>query len=91
MTLKDHVLPHPVNIEKCVAVPDQGTFDVQPLNDAVLEPEVEDLAPVRHVPRVNPELSRVAYEFGQYLYYYYFILPNKTATASKVCKHGYLH
>ena len=91
LTLKDlstgHVLPHPVNIEKCVVVPDQGTFDLQPPNDAVIEPEVEDLPPVRHVPHVNPELSQVAYEFGQYL----SLLPNKTATASQACKHVYLH
>ena len=45
LTLKDlstgHVLPHPVNIEKCVFVPDQDTFDIQPPNDAVIETEVE--------------------------------------------------
>ena len=60
-----HALPHPVNIEKRVVVPDQDIFDIQPPNDAVIEPEVEDLPPVRHVPHVNPELSQVAYEFGQ--------------------------
>ena len=91
LTLKDlstgHVLPHPVNIDKCVVIPDQDTFDLQPPNDAVSEPEVEDLPPVRHVPHVNSELSQVAYEFGQYL----SSLPNKTATASQACKHVYLH
>ena len=47
-----HVLRHPVNIEKCVVVPDQGTFDLQVPNDAVIEPEVEDLPSVRHAPHV---------------------------------------
>ena len=91
MTLKDlssgHFLPHPVNIDKCVVIPDQDTFDLQPPNDAVIESEVEDLPPVRHVPHVNSELSQVAYELGQYL----SSLPNKTATASQACKHVYLH
>ena len=35
------VLPRPVNIEKCVAVPDQDTYDLQPPSDAVLESETE--------------------------------------------------
>ena len=70
-----------------VVIPDQDTFDLQPPNDAVIEPEVEDLPPVRHVPHVNSELSQVAYEFGQYL----LSLPNKTVTASQACKHVYLH
>ena len=61
--------------------------DLQPPNDAVIELEVEDLAPVRHVLHVNPELSQVAYELGQYL----SSLPNKTATASQTCKHVYIH
>ena len=85
LTLKDlstgHVLPHPVNIDKCVVIPDQDTFDLQPPNDAVIEPEVEDLPPV------NSELNQVAHEFEQYL----SSLPNKTATASQACKHVYLH
>ena len=80
-------MPHPVNIDKCVVIPDQDTFDLQPPNDAVIESEVEDLPPVRHVPHVNSELSQVAYELGQYL----SSLPNKTATASQACKHVYLH
>ena len=33
-----HVLPHPVNIEKCVVIPDQETYDLQPPNDALVEP-----------------------------------------------------
>ena len=91
LTLKDLsaglVFPHPVNIDKCVVIPDQDTFDLQPPNDAMIEPDVEDLPPVRHVPYVNSELSQVAYEFEQYL----SSLRNKTATASQVCKHVYLH
>ena len=34
-------LPRPVNIEKCVVVPDQDTFDLQPPSDAVVVPESE--------------------------------------------------
>ena len=91
LTFKDlstgHVFPHPVNIDKCVVIPDQDTFDLQSPNDAMIESEVEDLPPVRHVPHVNSELSQVVYEFGQYL----SLLPNKTSTASQACKHIYLH
>ena len=47
LTLKDlstvHALPHTINIEKCVVVPDQDTFDLQPPNDEVIKHEVEDL------------------------------------------------
>ena len=75
------------HIQSCVVVLDKDTFDIQSPNDAVIEPEVEDLPPVRHVPRVDPELRQLAYEFGQYL----SSLPNKTATASQACKHVYLH
>ena len=84
LTLKDlstgHVLPHPINIEKCVVVLDQDTFGIQPPNEAVIEPGIEDLPPVIHVPHVNPELSQVACEFE-----YLSLLPNKTATASPAC------
>ena len=30
------VIPRPVNIEKCVVIPEQETFDLQPSNDSVL-------------------------------------------------------
>ena len=56
-----HVLPHPVNIKKCVVIPDQETYDLQPPNDVLVEPEVEVPAPIRPAPNVNPELSQVAY------------------------------
>ena len=82
-----HVLAHPVNIEKCVVIPDQVTYDLQPPNDVLVEPEVEVPAPIRPAPNVNPELSQVAYEFGKYL----SSLPNKTATASQACKQVYLN
>ena len=82
-----HVLPHPVNIEKCVVIPDQETYDFQPPNDVFVEPEVEVPAPIRPAPNVNPELSQVAYEFGKYL----SSLPNKTATTSQACKQVYLN
>ena len=82
-----HVLPHPVNVEKCVVIPDQETYDLQPPNDVLVEPEVEVPAPIRAAPNVNPELSQVAYEFGKYL----SSLPNKTATASQACKQVYLN
>ena len=61
-----HVLPHPVNIKKCVVIPDQEIYDLQPPNDVLVEPEVEVPAPIRPAPNVNPELSQVAYEFGKY-------------------------
>ena len=54
-----HVLPHPVNIEKCVVIPDQETYDLQPPNDALVEPEVEVPAPIRPAPNVNPELAKL--------------------------------
>ena len=84
-----HVLPHPVTIEKCVVIPDQETYDLQPPNDVLVEPEVEVPAPIRPAPNVNvnPGLSQVAYEFGKYL----SSLPNKTATASQACKQVYLN
>ena len=81
-------LPRPVNIEKCVVVPDQDTFDLQPLSDAVVVPESEKEvpAPPPNVSHVHSELSQVAYEFGKYL----SSLPNKTATASQACKQVYM-
>ena len=82
-----HVLPHPVNIEKCVVIPDQETYDLQPPIDVLVEQEFEVPAPIRPAPNVNPELSQVAYEFGKYL----SSLPNKTATASQACKQVYLN
>ena len=77
-----NVLPRPVNIEKCVVVPDQDTFDLQPPSDAVVVPESEKEvpAPPPNVSHVHSELSQVAYEFG----------PNKTATASQACKQFYM-
>ena len=82
------VIPHPVNIEKCVVIPEQETFDLQPSNDSVVEsePEAESPAPLPTASHVNPELCQVAYEFGKYL----ASLPNKTATASQACKQVYL-
>ena len=71
-----------MNIEKCVVIPDQETYDLQPPYDVLVEPEVP--APIR--PPVNPELSQVAYEFGKYL----LSLPNKTVTGSQACKQVYL-
>ena len=90
LTLKhlstDAVLPRPVNIEKCIVVPDQNTYDFQPPSDAVLESETEVQAPPPSVSHVNSELSQVAYKFGKYL----SSLPNKTATASQACKQVYM-
>ena len=82
------VIPRPVNIEKCVVIPEQETFDLQPSNDSVVEsePKAESPAPLPTASHVNPELCQVAYEFGKYL----ASLPNKTATASQVCKQVYL-
>ena len=81
-------LPRPVNIEKCVVVPDQDTFDLQLPSDAVVVPESEKevKAPPPNVSHVHSELSQVAYEFGKYL----SSLPNKTATASQACKQVYM-
>ena len=82
------VIPRPVNIEKCVVIPEQEPFDPQPSNDSVVEsePEAESPAPLPTASHVNPELCQVAYEFGKYL----ASLPNKTATASQACKQVYL-
>ena len=80
------VLPGQVNIEKCVVVPDQDTYDLQPPSDSVFESETEVQAPPPSVSHVNSELSQVAYEFGKYL----SSLPNKTATASQACKQVYM-
>ena len=82
------VIPRPVNIEKCVVIPEQETFDLQPSNDSVVEsePEAESPAPLPTASHVNPELCQVAYEFGKYL----ASLSNKTATASQACKQVYL-
>ena len=54
-------LPRPVNIEKCVVVPDQDTFDLQPPSDAVVVPESEEEvpAPSPNVSHVHSELSQV--------------------------------
>ena len=81
-------LPWPVNIEKCVVVPDQDTFDLQPPSDAVVGPESEKkvLSLPPNVSHVHSDLSQVAYEFGKYL----SSLPNKTATAFQVCKQVYM-
>ena len=82
------VIPRPVNIEKCVVIPEQEPFDLQPSNDSVVasEPEAESPAPLPTASHVNPELCQVAYEFGKYL----ASLSNKTATASQACKQVYL-
>ena len=81
-------LPRPVNIEKCIVVPDQDTFDLQPPSDTVVVPESEKEvpAPAPNVSHVHSELSQVAYEFGKYL----SSLPNKTATASQAGKQVYM-
>ena len=76
-----------MNIEKCVVISDQETYDLQPPPDVLVEPEVEIPAPIRPAPNVNPELYQVACEFGKYL----SSLPNKTATASQACKQVYLN
>ena len=80
-------LPRPVNIEKCVVVLDQDTFDLQPPSDAVVVPESEKEVPALppNVSHLHSELSQIAYEFGKYL----SSLPNKTATASQACKQVY--
>ena len=72
-------LPHPINIEKVVVIPEQDSHDLRPPNDAVIEIEDEPPEnPVKALPPVNSELRQVAYEFGKYLN----SLPTKTATAS---------
>ena len=79
-------LPGPVNIEKCVVVPDQDTFDIHPPSDAVVVPESEKEVPAPPPNVSHVHLSQVAYEFGKYL----SSLPNKTATASQACKQVYM-
>ena len=79
-------LPHPINIEKVVVIPEQDSHDLRPPNDAVIEIEDEPPEnPVKALPPVNSELRQVAFEFGKYLN----SLPIKTATASQACKFVY--
>ena len=72
-------LPHSINIEQVVVIPEKDSQDLRPPNDAVIETEDEPPEnPVKALPPVNSELRQVAYEFGKYLN----SLPTKTATAS---------
>ena len=45
-----------------MVIPDQETYDLEPPNDILVEPEVEVPAPIRPAPNVNPELSQVAHD-----------------------------
>ena len=57
-------LPHPINIEKVVVIPEQDSQDLRPPNDAMIEVEDEPPEnPVKALPPVNSELCQVAYEF----------------------------
>ena len=79
-------LPHLINIEKVVVIPEENCQGLRPSNDAVIEIEDESPEnPMKALPPVNSELCQVAYQFGRYLN----SLPTKTATASQACKFVY--
>ena len=71
-------IPHPVNIENVVVIPEPEMHDLQASNDSVVEiqPDTQTLIPVAVSPDNN--LVQVAYQFGKFLQ----SLPSKSATAS---------
>ena len=76
-------IPHPVNIEKVVVLPDM--HDLQASNDSVVEaqPDTQTATPV--AVSAGNNLVQVAYQFGTFLQ----SLPSKSATASQTCKFVY--
>ena len=79
-------IPHPVNIEKVVVVPEPELHDLQASNDSVAE--IEHNTPTRASVSISPDngLIQVAFQIGKYLQ----SLPSKSATASQPCKFVYL-
>ena len=78
-------IPHPVNIEKAVVIPDPEVHDLQASNDTVVEFVHDDppVAPLSSPP--DNDLVQVAFQFGKFLQ----SLPSKSATASQACKSMY--
>ena len=81
-------IPHPVNIEKVVVIPDPEVHDLQASNDSVVEIQLDNPAPTPVVVvSSHSDLVQVAYQFGKFLQ----SLPSKSATASQGCKFVYEH
>ena len=74
-------VPHPVNIEKVVVIPEPEMHDLQASNDSVVPLHCR-------IPQLPPlSLFQVAYQFGKFLQ----SLPSKSATASQAYKFVYDH
>ena len=80
-------IPHPVNIEKVVVIPDPEVHDLQASNDSVVEIQPDNPAPTPVVVSPDSDLVQVAYQIGMFLQ----SLPSKSATASQACKFVYEH
>ena len=78
-------IPHPINIEEVVVIPDPEVHDLQASNDTVVEFVHDDplVAPLSSPP--DNDLVQVAFQFGKFLQ----SLPSKSATASQACKSVY--
>ena len=72
-------IPHPVDIEKVVVVPEPELHDLQASNDSLAE--IEHNTPTPASVSISPDnaLIQVAFQFGKYLQ----SLPSKSATASQ--------
>ena len=72
-------IPHLVNIEKVVVIPDPEVHDLQDSNDTVIEfvPDDPPVAPLSSPP--DNDLVQVTFQFGKFLQ----SLPSKSATASQ--------
>ena len=80
-------IPHPVNIEKVVVIPEPEMHDLQASNDSVVELQPDTPTPAPVVVSPDSNLVQVAYQFGKFLQ----SLPSKSATASQACKFVYDH
>ena len=78
-------LPHPINGEKVIVVPEPDTDDLQVPNDAIVDIDRDSDPPVVHTFRPQSDFTQVAFEFGKYLH----SLPSKSSTASQACKFVY--
>ena len=76
------IVPHPVNIEKLVTIPEPDIHDLQASNDSVVEIQHDTPLPTPAVVSPDHDLVQVAYQFGNYLH----SLPSKSATAPQACK-----
>ena len=78
-------LPHPINVERVIVVPDPDTDDLQVPNDAIVDIHSDSDPSVVHTFRPQSDLMQVAFEFGKNLH----SLPSKSSTASQACKFVY--